>query len=71
MNASPVDLDDTLDFPPADGPYRQAYKTTLAVGKGAFGFVKLALHRQDRREVTIALEFPIDKEWITPKRTND
>lgn len=42
-----------MDFPPADGPYREAYKTTLSVGKGAFGFVKLANRRSDGKEVDI------------------
>lgn len=44
-------LDETIEFPPADGPYREMFKTTLSVGKGAFGFVKLAQRRADRKEV--------------------
>ena len=46
-------LDDTIDFPPSNGLYKEAYKTTLSVGKGAFGFVKLAQRRTDHKEVVI------------------
>lgn len=51
-NSTPL-LDETIEFPPADGPYRETYKTTLSVGKGAFGFVKLAQRRSDCKEVCI------------------
>ena len=51
-NSTPL-LDETIEFPPADGPYREIYKTTLSVGKGAFGFVKLAQRRSDCKEVCI------------------
>ncbi|KAF6020786.1 PASK [Bugula neritina] len=46
-------LDDTIEFPPADGLYRKSYKTTLSVGKGAFGFVKLAQRRTDNKEFVV------------------
>lgn len=56
LQSSQVDeLEDTIDFPPAYGLYRDTYKTTLSVGKGAFGFVKLAQRRVDRQEVSIIL----------------
>ena len=36
---------------PQDGPYAEAYVTLQSIGKGAFGFVKLAKRRTDGREV--------------------
>ena len=33
------------------GPYREKYATLHSIGKGAFGFVKLALRRHDMKEV--------------------
>ncbi|XP_067938183.1 PAS domain-containing serine/threonine-protein kinase-like [Watersipora subatra] len=46
-------LEDTVEFPPSDGLYREKYKTTLSVGKGAFGFVKLAQRRSDQQEFVV------------------
>ena len=37
---------------PQDGPYAEAYVTLQSIGKGAFGFVKLAKRRKDGREVS-------------------
>ena len=37
------------------GPYREKYETLHSIGKGAFGFVKLALRREDIKEVYLTL----------------
>ena len=37
---------------PQGGPYDEAYVTLQSIGKGAFGFVKLARRRKDGREVS-------------------
>ena len=36
---------------PQEGPYAEAYVMLQSIGKGAFGFVKLAKRRTDGREV--------------------
>ena len=36
---------------PQGGPYSEAYVTLQSIGKGAFGFVKLAKRRKDGKEV--------------------
>ncbi|KAL3887875.1 hypothetical protein ACJMK2_000264 [Sinanodonta woodiana] len=37
----------------SEGPYREYYKTQHSIGKGAFGFVKLALRKTDDQEVVV------------------
>ena len=35
------------------GPYREKYETLHSIGKGAFGFVKIALRKEDLEEVNL------------------
>lgn len=50
------------DVSPGRGRYDDRYLTLQSIGKGAFGFVKLAKRRSDNKEVS-SIEMPLIDSW--------
>lgn len=61
MSKAQTALDQILDneeiIPACAGEYSEKYVTMSSIGKGAFGFVKLATRRLDGEEVCLWLQY--------------